>query len=123
MIWVHNDCICPFYSFHENKSYQYLLLDFLSPWSNLRLRLCCLCAPMTFIIIFCLSVKGPVSLCPFNLSSSFLLSLQYLFKFVTLLYHYSMLLGGYFTSINFLLIILFILCLNFSTSSCYDLGP
>ena len=72
---------------------------------------------MTFIIIFCLSVKGPVSLCPFNLSSSFLLSLQYLFKFVTLLYHYSMLLGGYSTSINFLLIILFILCLNFSTSS------
>lgn len=44
----------------------FCLLGQIWGWGN-----CCLCASVTFITIFCLSAKGPVSLC---LSTSFLLS-------------------------------------------------
>ena len=53
---------------------------------------------------------------PLNCSSSFLLSLQFLSRAVALWYHCSIEVGGFSTSINFLLIPPFIPLLNSSTS-------
>ena len=64
--------------------------------------------------MFILGAEFPISLLPLNLFSFLLFSLQYLSKFVALSYHCSILLREHFTSINFLLITLFIPLLNSS---------
>ena len=72
-------------------------------------------ASFATLMVVASSVSAPpCSHCPLNLSSSLLLSLQYLFKLVAHLYYCSMLVGGLSASINFLRIILFILLLNSS---------
>ena len=69
------------------------------------------------IFIFNLSAWFPAFFFSFNLFSSYLLSLQYLFKFVTLVYYYLIFLGRCFTFISCYLMILFIPFLNFSINS------
>ena len=59
-----------------------------------------------------------LSFLPLILSSSLLLSLQFLFRAVTLLNHCSIELGWFSASINFLLIVVFILLLNSSINGC-----
>ena len=66
--------------------------------------------------MFIFSVRFPISLYSLNCSSSFLLSLWYLFKFITLSYHCLILLRGLSASISFLQITLFIPCLKSSTN-------
>jgi len=73
------------------------------------------CVPSVFV--FNLGAKAPISLLSCNLSFSFLLSLQCQLRFVALSYHYLMVQGDCSTSINFLLIVSFISCLNSSTNT------
>ena len=61
---------------------------------------------------YCIYLWLPSSFFLLNLSSSLWLLLQYLSKLVVYLYHWSILLGGFSVSINFLLITLFIPLLN-----------
>ena len=72
------------------------------------------CTPAIFATIFCLGVKNTISLLSLNLSSSCLLSLQCLSKFVTLSYYCLILLRDYSISISFCQITLFISLLNYS---------
>ena len=57
-----------------------------------------------------------LSFFPFNLSSSLLLCLQFLSRAIALLNHYSIELGWFSASINLLLIVAFMFCLNSSIS-------
>ena len=75
----------------------------------------CSCVPLVFVSN--LGDKAPVSLLSCNLSFSFLLFLQYQLRFVALSYHYLMVQGKHSVPINFVLIILFIPCLNSSTNT------
>ena len=108
LIWVYNYYICLFDFFYWSRPYWCLLLINLLPFQpNLRLWQLLLLYP-TNVHPWCLSSY---------LSSSLLLSLQCLSKFVTLSYYCLMLLEDHSTSISFLLIILFIPLLNSSTNS------
>ena len=77
---------------------------------------CYYCIPAMFY----LDTWAPISHLPLNLSSFLCLSLQYLFKFIALLYYCSVLLRRYSASMSFLLIVLFILFLNPLINSLYS---
>jgi len=70
-----------------------------------------------FVDVFILSAKDLISLLFLSLSSSCLLSLQYLSKFVAYSYYCSILIGEHSDSISFCLITPFIPLLNSSINS------
>jgi len=69
------------------------------------------------IPIYCLYLWFPNSFLSRNLSSFLWLSLKWWSKLVACSYHCSILVGGFSTSISFLLIVLFVPLLNSSTSA------
>ena len=75
------------------------------------------CSCVLSVFVFNLKVRAPVSLISCSLSFFFLLFLQCQLRFVALSYHYLMVQGKHSVSINFVLIILFIPCLNSSTNT------
>ena len=107
LIQVHHSYIYSFYFFHQCRFCQCpLLRNLLFFWPNLRL--------WQLLLLF------PCHVLPQSLSfcfSSFLLFFQCLSRFTTFSYHCSIFLRGHSTSIKFLLITLFISCLNFFTNS------
>ena len=78
---------------------------------------CCLYTPPAFAGVFNFGAQASISLLPLNLFFFFLLSLQYLSKFVILSYHCFILMRECSDFINLFLITLFIPLLNFSTNS------
>ena len=75
------------------------------------------CSCVLSVFVFNLKVRAPVSLISCSLSFFFLLFLQCQLRFVALSYHYLMVQGKHSVPINFVLIILFIPCLNSSTNT------
>ena len=110
---MYDDHIHPLNIFYWSRLYWYLLLrNLLSFWPDLGMW------PLpAFADVFNIRAWASISLLSLNFSFSLLLYLQFLSKFVALLYHCPILLEKYSVSMSFLLIIPFIPLLNFLINS------